>query len=350
MLRLYLFRVPRIENSAQPVPLRRSKALALLAYLATIRQPQDRETLLALLWPEFDLDSARNNLRRELSLLKTTLGDNILHAERSRVNWHAAASWLDVAEFEAQLTTAKQHELAEFTASDIAAITAAVQLYRDDFLAGFAVPDSPAFEEWQFFQREELRQQFGRALQTLIAWHSGQGAFEAALPYARRQVALDPLHEPARHELMRLYALSGQHAAATRQYEEYARLLEQELGVAPENEISRLYQDIRQRRLEAVSSRPALPALQSGAPVPDTTAAVPAEQSAPNAQLYLCHWSACRAAMRSLRHWRQRRSSISTRIFRRNSSCLIICATNICWWCWTISSICAAQPAWWPSC
>ena len=31
------------------------------------RQPQERDALLALLWPEFDAPSARNNLRRELS-------------------------------------------------------------------------------------------------------------------------------------------------------------------------------------------------------------------------------------------------------------------------------------------
>ena len=81
MLRLYLFGAPRLEREGQPILLRRTKALALLAYLAASRQPHERETLLGLLWPEFDPASARNNLRRELSLLRAALGDEVLHAD-----------------------------------------------------------------------------------------------------------------------------------------------------------------------------------------------------------------------------------------------------------------------------
>ena len=40
----------------------------------------------------------------------------------------------------------------------LAHLTAAVELYSEDFLAGFTLPDSPTFDEWQFFQRESLRQ------------------------------------------------------------------------------------------------------------------------------------------------------------------------------------------------
>lgn len=46
-------------------------------------------------------------------------------------------------------------------------------------------------------------------------------------------MALDPLHEPAHRWLMQLYALSGQRAAALRQYRECVRILEGELGVSP---------------------------------------------------------------------------------------------------------------------
>ena len=83
-LRLFLFGAPRIERDGISVPAARSKGMALLAYLAVTRQPQQRENLLGLLWPEFDTASARNNLRRELSLLKAALDDE-LQADRSQV-------------------------------------------------------------------------------------------------------------------------------------------------------------------------------------------------------------------------------------------------------------------------
>jgi DNA-binding SARP family transcriptional activator len=59
---------------------------------------------------------------------------------------------------------------------------------------------------------------------------SGQGSPEAAILHARRWLALDPLHEPAQRQLMQLFDQAGQPAAALRQYEEYVKLLEEELG------------------------------------------------------------------------------------------------------------------------
>ena len=104
MLRVFLFGTPRVTHNGQAVALRRTKALALLAYLATTRQPQNREALLALLWPEFDMDSARNNLRRELSMLKTVLGQDVLVVDRLQVAWNPQVDvWLDVATFQAHV-------------------------------------------------------------------------------------------------------------------------------------------------------------------------------------------------------------------------------------------------------
>ena len=90
MLRLFLFGPPRLERDGAAIPLGRSKALGLLAYLATTGQPQSRDALLALLWPEFDEADARNNLRRELSQLRSLLGDSALATDRRQVRWTSA--------------------------------------------------------------------------------------------------------------------------------------------------------------------------------------------------------------------------------------------------------------------
>ena len=279
MLRLLLFGTPRIQHDGQVVPLRRTKALALLVYVAMSGQPRDREMLLALLWPEFDAASARNNLRRELSLLKAALHQEILIADRLQVRWNTqAVCWLDVVAFQAQLAIPKQHGHASdaLCADCAAALTTAAQLYTDDFLAGFSLPDSPAFDEWQFFVREQLRQQLATALQSLISWQRESGAYGAALEHARRWLQLDGLHEAAQREVMRLYALSGQHAAALRQYQECVRLLDAELGAEPEPETTALYEAIKARRLAAPITAPH-PASVSG----DAAVLRPIEQLGP---------------------------------------------------------------------
>jgi len=142
-----------------------------------------------------------------------------------------------------------RHPAGQLCPECAAALTEAARLAGDDFLAGFELPDSQAFDEWLFFQRDRLRQQLAEALQALVGWHAATADYSAGIECARRWVALDPLHEPARRELMRLYAWAGQPSAAQRQYAETARLLDEELGAAPEPETTELYEAIKARRL-----------------------------------------------------------------------------------------------------
>ncbi len=142
-------------------------------------------------------------------------------------------------------------------------LSAAVDLYPEDFLAGFTLPDSPAFDEWQFFQRESLRQLYGQVLEQLVRAYRSQQAWTQAILYARKWLALDGLHEPTHRALMWLYAWAGQQAAALRQYQECVRILDAELGVAPERETIALYKGIRTRQLvppETVDRDPGLAA------------------------------------------------------------------------------------------
>jgi WD40 repeat protein len=120
----------------------------------------------------------------------------------------------------------------------------AVELYRGDFLEGFSVGDSPAFEEWALLTREELERQLTTALQRLADHFQGCGDYERALGYARRQVGTDPWREAAQNQLIRLLALSGRRGAALAQYESYRKLLAAELGAEPSPEAQAAYESL----------------------------------------------------------------------------------------------------------
>ncbi|MFW6070591.1 MAG: protein kinase domain-containing protein, partial [bacterium] len=262
MLHIYLFGAPRIERDGEPVSISRRKALALLAYLAVTGRPHSRDTLATLLWPDYDQSGARANLRRDLSRLKQSVGDELLLIDRSQVAIdHDAGWWLDVSAFSAGLEQAAEHRHEEQPLCDECAeqLANAVSLYTADFMAGFTLPDSPAFDDWQFFEAEGLRQELADALQQLVDWHVLKGTYEGGVEHARRWLALDPLHEAAHRRLMQLYAWAGQQAAALRQYEECVRLLDEELGVEPEEETTALYEQIKSRQLQRPTAQPLAP-------------------------------------------------------------------------------------------
>jgi predicted ATPase/DNA-binding SARP family transcriptional activator len=271
MLRLHLFGAPRIERDSAALPLRRGKALALLAHLATTGRPHTREALAALLWPEFPDADARNNLRRELSILRAALGHDALAADRNQVAWVASPRrWVDVAAFAALLASARAHaHPAGLCDACAASLGEAVALAQADLLDGYSLADSSAFEEWLFFEREELRQQLAWALESLLGWHERRGELSPALALARRWQALDPLHEPARRALMRLMAHAGQPAAALRHYDELARLLAAELDARPEPATAALAAAIKSRQLAPLLDAPAVS--EPAAPAPPLT-------------------------------------------------------------------------------
>jgi len=250
-LNLLLLGPPRLEHDGAVLEIGRRKALALLAYLAVTGEAHRREALAALFWPEHDHSRAHAYLRRDLSVLNRALGNGWLEVSRESIDLQKGEGyWFDVNQFQRLLEThrAHGHAIADLCEDCIRDLAEAAALYRGDFMAGFTLPDSPEFDEWQFFQTENLRGELVGGLEKLVRGYSMRGEFEQAIPYGRRWLSLDPFHEPAYRQLMQVYACAGQKAAALRQYDECVRILDEELGVPPDAETMRLYETIKTRR------------------------------------------------------------------------------------------------------
>lgn len=270
-VKLFLLGAPYLAVDGQVVEIQRRKVLALFSYLAVTSQPHRRDTLATLLWPDSGQSQARAALGRHLSELRDLVGSDHVQADRETIGL-IGNLWLDV-----------HHSQQLITGLDPTAPAArerfsqAVSLYRGDFMTGFTLPDCPDFDEWQFFQSENLRQQFANALAHLITMHCADGDYGAALPHARRRLVLDTLDEAAHRQVMELYARSGQVSAALRQYELCIQILAEEFGALPAAETTALYERIRRGEVgrgerpsasvEQPSVQPALKALPT-APTP----------------------------------------------------------------------------------
>src|SRR5215213_4974063 len=210
-LKLFVLGAPRMEHDGQPLELNLRKALTLLVYLAVSGQPHSRDALATMLWPESDGREGRTRLRRTLYRLNKAIGDDILDSGSEAIRLHPHADlWLYSAAFRQHVTAGLAAAPQDVVAPErLAYLNAAIELYTDDLLAGFTLPDSPAFDEWQFFQRESLHQLYSQVLEQLVQAYRTQQAWNQAIAYARRWLALDVLYEPAHRMLMRLYAGPG---------------------------------------------------------------------------------------------------------------------------------------------
>lgn len=271
-LRLSLLGPPRIEVDGKLLEVDTRMAIALLAYLAISNQPQSRDDLATLLWPEYDQANARANLRRTLSALRRGLGGRWVTGERERIHLERTPDLsVDIDEFAGALRaiSAHAHPPSEVCGACIEPLTRAAELYRGPFLSGFTLRESAAFDDWQAYHAEILSRDLAGALERLTRAMAATGQFDAAIACGRRWLALDPLHEPAHRRLMLLYAWAGERTAALRQYRDCVRVLDDELAVAPLPETSELAESIRANHEPAPPTRLTPPA-PAPAPAPPT--------------------------------------------------------------------------------
>lgn len=241
------FEVLRDGASCERFESQRTRAL--LAYLACHRgQAVARDGLASLLWPEEDPSAARRNLRQAIYNLRLALGPGGREPSMAVVSDHQTArlrldldSWLDVDAFDRAVAAGFEAE----GHARLRGLTRAAQLYRGDFLAGFQLEGSEAFEDWLVAERERLREAAIQALLELVPVHGARGDDRLAIRSARRLVELDPLSEAAHRELMRLYARTGRRERALAQFEDLGELLARELGVRPTGETVELHRSIR---------------------------------------------------------------------------------------------------------
>ena len=246
-LRLELLGTSRICLGGRPLKFVRRRAEALLVYLAVSGRPHTRDSLAMLLAGETDDQRARKHLRNALAEVMASLGGFLTVTTRTIAFNRDRPHWIDVNAFETALAVP----------GDAQSTQVAVALYRDEFMASFALPDAPAFDDWLLVERERLRDQLILGLQSLLGWHLSRRDFAAGAACANRLLALEPWNEVAHRGLMRLLVQADQRAAALTQYESCCRILANELGVEPIPETKLLYQRLRDAPVSIAHNLPA---------------------------------------------------------------------------------------------
>lgn len=203
-------------------------ASALLVYLALADRPVPREVLAYMLWPDRARDVALANLRSAVHRLRRAVPD---HVRVTGPTLALSDAWTDARSLEALL---RGRRFAE-----------AVALYRGDFLDGFTLDGSPAFETWSTAEAERYRALVVGALQESMLAAFAAGGVEEGIAYGQRLLRIDPYHEPTHRALARALAGSGRRAAALAQIEACVTTIHTELGLDADPSTLRLAAAIR---------------------------------------------------------------------------------------------------------
>jgi DNA-binding SARP family transcriptional activator/tetratricopeptide (TPR) repeat protein len=208
---------------------------ALLAKLA-VDGPTPRAHAAAMLWPEADDKSARNNLRQRLFRLRQA-------AQRDVV----------VPDTTLALADGIAHDLSDLSAR----LADDPEAAAGELLGTLTFDDCIDLAEWVAIAREQWAVARRNALAEIASRLESEGQIAPALRYAERLVADDPLLEHAHRRVMRLHYLRGDRAGALTAFERCTDVLGRELGARPGKEtldLARVIEDSRAPTLVAPSA------------------------------------------------------------------------------------------------
>ncbi len=248
MLTIQLLGTPLILLDDQPLTITRKKSRALVYYLAAHDKPLTREQILSFFWPDSERVSAQQVLRTTLHGLRQALGAALVTDENTLSL--APDTNIDVRIFEANLQRAHVSalpsgvgRLAPLT-TNYQQLTTILQLYRGDFLTGFALSGSAEFDDWLTEQQEHYRRLAIRGFIALADRYEQQQDYPAALEALDRALAFDPLQEDIQRNALRVHYLAGDRTSAIRRYEALRQLLDEQMGVPPMAATRALYDAI----------------------------------------------------------------------------------------------------------
>ncbi len=239
-------------------------AVSLLSYLVLRRDRiHTRDLLAGKFWPDEPEAVARKRLSNALWQLNQSAKQigltELFHKTPAAVGFAPGlVVAVDVEEFEGRLDDLERRLRADPRSVGIDELTAAVDSYRGEVLAGH-------YDEWILELRQRVRERWLSALGVLVRKNRAATDYESALRHALSLVMAEPLSEEWHREVMRLYHLNGQPSAAERQFNLCRRALADDLQVEPSAETVELLDKIRQEASAATA--PASPA-GAGEPEP----------------------------------------------------------------------------------
>jgi DNA-binding SARP family transcriptional activator len=237
-LELKLFGVPEIRVDGRPVSLTRRSAWGLLAYLAVGGGLHAREVLTAMFGGDGTDAQARRRISNALADIRRELPACLL------TSWHVLGFQRnltyesDVQQFATHVKQAREQD-------DPAALRAAAELYRGEFMTGLSLDGAPEFEMWLLLHRESYHAHFVEAVEGLVASAARRSAWDDGVWAARRLLELEPWHEEVHRRLMMFLARSGQRHAALAQFEVCKRILHDELDAEPDEHTVELYEELK---------------------------------------------------------------------------------------------------------
>ena len=207
----------------------RRKVLAMLCYLITRPEMSaTRDQVLDALWPELDPEVAVNSLNQTIYFLRRVFEETYVEdLSPGYVHHDSDVVWLDpdlISSRSIEAVRTMRELPTPPMPDDVDKLSV---LYRGRFALDFE------YEDWATSYRDPLHAGYLEIVERSVLDDFRSGHYDRGITIARRALQVDPSAEQVEVCLLRLYRVTGAHAAAAEQYAHYASFMRDELGIEP---------------------------------------------------------------------------------------------------------------------
>lgn len=207
----------------------RRKVLALLCFLLTKpRYAAAREEVLEAMWPDLEPSTAQNSLNQTVYFLRRVFEPRFSEdTTPGYVGQDGETLWLDNELVQSRSRQCRELVKMMRAPADPTSVMELARAYHGRFALDFL------YEDWALQYRDSLHAAYLRVVESSLRADTDSGHYERGIVLAQVAIEAEPEAEELQMALTRLYRLSGSLAAASEQYQNYARS-QRELGLEPE--------------------------------------------------------------------------------------------------------------------
>lgn len=223
------------KGESKPVQWKTTKAMELFAYfIKNANQTISKEKILEDLWPDMNPEQTTKWLHTYVyqirsAMKKFGMKDNLVYKNKA-YSLKATGINSDADRFE----TFIHHSMTEENDHSIECLAKAILLYRGEYLEGW-------YNKWIMEEKNRLEHIYLTALERLSGLYMEEEEYSYAVNCLLLILKTNPLSENAHEMLINIYEKTGNRMAIINQYEEYCRIIKNELGIEPKEEIKDLY-------------------------------------------------------------------------------------------------------------
>lgn len=220
-----LFGVPQFYLNGEKILFPYSKINALIYYLI-LNKFITRDEIASLLWPDESEKTAKKNLRNAIYQAKKCVGlDFIISPKKS------------VLEIDSSIEISCDANI--FNNDPINNL----DLYTGEFLQGFFVKEAESYEYWITKMRNYFEEKFISTSYDKLEKDISEGNYDNVEKEVNKLTQIDEYDERNFRLLMKFYQKTGRNGKVVETYYNLTKLLQDELGVSPDLETKKIYEE-----------------------------------------------------------------------------------------------------------